>query len=598
MAYELAIVTAELELSHWDRPSTKENVQAGRNSDAGNVQLATAPGRKPRTMNLASRGASAPVQRKAAGGASGVDTAMTADWMNVAVRPDLHSMPIQRKEDPDAAADEGGGGTGDLGAVPADILAHLRLREGWREEVYLDSEGKPTAGLGHLLLASERAQYKVGDKVPIAILEAWAQADTQKAYDAAQAQASTLGVNSSSFVGALTSVNFQLGTAWNTIHKKTWAYMVEGKWEKAAAEAQDSRWYSQTPVRVQDFQAALRALAANGTGGEQTNETAEPSAAAGETNEGASGGGNQSAANNAGTENLEPAEQSLLDRMTSWLSETTSDVMDYFGFGDDKGGASGGSGSGNAGSEKPTPDFVANGVRGCDYVVKGDGTIVYMKDGAVKREFPQSHKLYSALKAEILEVYPDVPCWQAGASQTGGGQTAANNSGPEASTAGDKTGGASEQTAATKGGGKYYEHPNADKVSISYGPNAVALNADAKRLIQSIIAGAGLSSGYISSTLRTYADQARINYEQNSGEQIKKWYGAEVYNTWSQYKKAGKTTADYAKYLEERDKKRGKTISNHIPGYALDVSPHNSKFSNFAQTLVPVSGSGVRKILV
>ena len=144
----------------------------------------------------------------------------------------------------------------------------------------------------------------------------------------------------------------------------------------------------------------------------------------------------------------------------------------------------------------------------------------------------------------------------------------------------------------------YYTHPNASKVSVTYGANAVALNSTAENLLKSILAKAGMTQGYVSSTLRTYADQARINYEQNSKAQILKWYGSEVHATWVRYKAEGKTTADYAKYLEDRDKARGRTISNHIPGYALDVAPHDSRFSDAAATLVPVAGSGVRTYLV
>jgi murein DD-endopeptidase MepM/ murein hydrolase activator NlpD len=146
------------------------------------------------------------------------------------------------------------------GTVPPELIAHLKLREGWRTKVYLDSLGLPTVGLGHLLTAGEKKQYSVGDQVPSAVLEAWVQTDVGKAYDAALSQAATLGVSDQSFINALASVNFQLGTGWNGKHKKTWAYMVAGEWEKAALEAQGSTWQTQTPVRVKDFQDALRAL--------------------------------------------------------------------------------------------------------------------------------------------------------------------------------------------------------------------------------------------------------------------------------------------------------------------------------------------------
>ncbi len=175
--------------------------------------------------------------------------------------------------------------------------------------------------------------------------------------------------------------------------------------------------------------------------------------------------------------------------------------------------------------------------------------------------------------------------------------------GPAADASGDKassTGGKDAATAGAKAAAAagYYSHPDADKVSVSYGPHAVQLNAAAEHLLKSLLASAGLRSGYVSSTLRTYADQARINYNQNSGSQIRKWYGQEVYNTWKRYHDEGKSTADYAAYLQQRDEKRGRVISNHIPGYALDVSPYNAAFASAVQRQVPVSGSGVRKRII
>lgn len=144
--------------------------------------------------------------------------------------------------------------------VPAAVVEFLKSREGFKVTVYLDALGKPTAGMGHLLTAEEVKSYPVGMAVPLDVINAWAAADSLKAYPAAMAQAEVLGISNEAFIQVLTSVNFQLGTAWNTLYKKTWAFMQAGLWEKAAVEAANSAWFHQTPSRVQDFQAALRAL--------------------------------------------------------------------------------------------------------------------------------------------------------------------------------------------------------------------------------------------------------------------------------------------------------------------------------------------------
>ncbi|MEP7235224.1 MAG: lysozyme [Ignavibacteriota bacterium] len=146
-------------------------------------------------------------------------------------------------------------------AVPQSVIDHLKLREGWRPDVYLDSLKKPTAGMGHLLVGKEITTYHVGSKVPLSILDAWAQADSLKAYTAALSQAAELHISSKDFIKILTSVNFQLGTGWRNTFPTTWGLMKQGKWTEAAAAVKKSKWFTQTPVRVADFQTAMVALA-------------------------------------------------------------------------------------------------------------------------------------------------------------------------------------------------------------------------------------------------------------------------------------------------------------------------------------------------
>ena len=135
----------------------------------------------------------------------------------------------------------------------------LRDREGVRTKVYLDSRGKPTVGIGHLVTPADK--LKVGDEITDQQVSDFFKKDSASALSAAKSQAAKAGINDSNFIVYLASVNFQLGTSWNKIHKKTWAFIMEGKYEEAAQEAGKSAWAKQTPVRVKDFQQALRALA-------------------------------------------------------------------------------------------------------------------------------------------------------------------------------------------------------------------------------------------------------------------------------------------------------------------------------------------------
>lgn len=134
---------------------------------------------------------------------------------------------------------------------------HAELREGVRHVVYLDSLDKPTAGIGHLLTLSERKIYAVGQGVSDNQVERWFVADSLKARRAAEKQAKEIGVEADWFIVALISVNFQLGTRWTKVFKSTYPAIVRHDYDYAIRNLRKSKWYRQTPVRVEDFINAL-----------------------------------------------------------------------------------------------------------------------------------------------------------------------------------------------------------------------------------------------------------------------------------------------------------------------------------------------------
>src|SRR5262245_20143034 len=105
----------------------------------------------------------------------------------------------------------------------------LRDREGVRTTVYLDSRGKPTVGIGHLVTAADK--LKVGDVITDQQVSEFFKKDSAEALSAAKSQASKAKISDSNFIVYLASVNFQLGTSWYKDHKKTWALIMEGKYE-------------------------------------------------------------------------------------------------------------------------------------------------------------------------------------------------------------------------------------------------------------------------------------------------------------------------------------------------------------------------------
>lgn len=138
-----------------------------------------------------------------------------------------------------------------LSAEP-EYLALVKAREGLVLKWYKDSLGKLTAGYGHL----QRPQ-DVGVVVTKEVAEKWLKEDIQIALSAAEKQAGELPFVTPELFEVLVSVNFQLGTAWTSKFKNTWALLKAGQYDKAAAESENSLWAKQTPVRVRDLQRAL-----------------------------------------------------------------------------------------------------------------------------------------------------------------------------------------------------------------------------------------------------------------------------------------------------------------------------------------------------
>ncbi len=134
---------------------------------------------------------------------------------------------------------------------------------------YLDSEGKLTGGIGHLMTPAEQKLYPNGTPIPEKLRAEWFRTDLNTAMNAAFKQGAELGVqDNQELMEVLVSMNFQNGTSWykdvikpngeiKTGHKKTWNYMKEGKWLAAAGEAPKSKWFKQTPERTRDLQQAL-----------------------------------------------------------------------------------------------------------------------------------------------------------------------------------------------------------------------------------------------------------------------------------------------------------------------------------------------------
>ena len=148
------------------------------------------------------------------------------------------------------------------------LFDHIKLREGYKQSVYLDILGKPTCGIGHLLSKEEQEKYPVKCLVSEKVIDNWFKEDIKEALDEANNQMKDLEIIDEDFRIALVSVNYQLGTSWHKKFPKTYQCLKMKNYDNAMMEilykdppaTEPSTWKEQTPVRVEDFVNAIEKI--------------------------------------------------------------------------------------------------------------------------------------------------------------------------------------------------------------------------------------------------------------------------------------------------------------------------------------------------
>jgi GH24 family phage-related lysozyme (muramidase) len=148
-------------------------------------------------------------------------------------------------------------GAGDQNSTLNQVVTLISSREGWRNKAYWDVKGY-SIGIGHFCGSGECSAGTVWTNEQI--MSTFKQ-DVQKYWNAALKQQDQLCLNDSCFFTHLVSVNYQLGTAWNTqVLPSVWNMLKQGNFSAAANFIGGIKWAKQTPVRVKDFQTSLLAM--------------------------------------------------------------------------------------------------------------------------------------------------------------------------------------------------------------------------------------------------------------------------------------------------------------------------------------------------
>ena len=133
----------------------------------------------------------------------------------------------------------------------------LESREGKRYDVYLDSVGKPTVGIGHLVLKEDN--LKVGDVISDARIKELFDIDIAKASTKAKNQCAELGITDPESLIIFTSANFQLGD-FKSVFNTTFDLIKNKKYAKAILNITNSKWMQQSPIRAGDMISAITKL--------------------------------------------------------------------------------------------------------------------------------------------------------------------------------------------------------------------------------------------------------------------------------------------------------------------------------------------------
>ena len=137
--------------------------------------------------------------------------------------------------------------------ITDELKARVQDHEGLRTSMYLDSLGKATVGIGHLVQPHERERFAEGVEIPMEeIIEIFEMDLNRAAAGADLLITECIGHDLPQHVGeVILEMVFQLGTQGVRNFKKMWKAMRVKDWKKASEEMKDSRWHSQTPKRCE-----------------------------------------------------------------------------------------------------------------------------------------------------------------------------------------------------------------------------------------------------------------------------------------------------------------------------------------------------------
>ena len=130
----------------------------------------------------------------------------------------------------------------------------IKIHEGYRDHIYLDSLSKRTFGYGHLVLPDD--DLIDGKHYPIEVAEEYFDKDFNIAVSAAEKLIGDINLNHIQKC-CIIQMCYQLGGPRTSKFKKMWQALKDGDIQEAAAQILDSQWNKQTPGRCSEVAAEM-----------------------------------------------------------------------------------------------------------------------------------------------------------------------------------------------------------------------------------------------------------------------------------------------------------------------------------------------------
>ena len=135
----------------------------------------------------------------------------------------------------------------------------LRIHEGYRTDIYIDTEGHATVGIGHLIVRGDPEHSKPkGTEVTADRVEKLFTKDLEKALKCCNDVFPKFGSYPQDAQRVLANMMFNLGVGNFKKFTKLCAAVEKREWDEAANEMVASKWYSQVKGRARELVETMR----------------------------------------------------------------------------------------------------------------------------------------------------------------------------------------------------------------------------------------------------------------------------------------------------------------------------------------------------